>query len=95
MIAWLTRMLCWPSLPRLGAQMLLTLSAAWPTIAVIQALLQPFAGEWPLLVRALASALGMAVLMNAISLPIARRLLATRLGLQDQAAASACKAPGP
>jgi antibiotic biosynthesis monooxygenase (ABM) superfamily enzyme len=95
MIAWLARLLCWPPLPRLGAQMLLTLSAAWPTIAVIQLLLQPFAGNWPLLVRALASAIGMAVLMNAISMPIARRLLAARLGLSDQMAASASKAPGP
>lgn len=58
---------------------LTTWIAAWPTLTAILVATQPFTRGWPLPLRALASATGMAFAMNLVSLPLARALVARLL----------------
>lgn len=59
-------------------QVLIAWIAAWPTLTLILYCLQPFASDWPVPMRSLASATGMAVLMNLVSVPLVRRWLLSR-----------------
>lgn len=62
-------------LPFKARQVLVTWVAAWPTLTLILYCLHPFSAHWPLPIRSLASASGMAVLMNLVSVPLVRRWL--------------------
>ena len=65
-------------LPAKARQILVAWLAAWPTLTLVLYSLQPFSTDWPLPMRSLASATGMALLMNLVSVPLVRRWLDPR-----------------
>lgn len=65
-----------PSLwPPVARRILLGWIAAWPTLTLVLLVLAPISTGWPLPLRSLASATGMVLAMNFLSLPLARRAL--------------------
>ena len=64
--------------PPVASRILIAWIAAWPKLTLILYLLTPVSTDWPLPLRSLASATGMVIAMNLVSVPLARRIF-TRL----------------